>query len=248
MRKMLSTALAAWKATPKSKRYLAVDPESVRSSIRRAADQFPDDGLALRVFSRDMPRARVPKDWRATAWNVDSCWMRKGEVSELLPKRLARGEVKDWPAALSRRLVKHHLVDNVRGQTNGYQDANVRRAELRTTITAVRGNRVHIALSGASETTTTGHWPTDGTRASAKAQREFDRGVRTTLRGSAVFDRSEARFVSFELSAVGTRWGRTRYNFRQDDADEAPIGFAVVLDERDPGRRVAPAEFHHYGW
>ena len=58
----------------------------------------------------------------------------------------------------------------------------------------------------------------------------------------------KGRFVKFSLAAVGSRWGRTRYNFRQDDVDEAPIGFAIILDEEDPGRRVAPAEMGAYGW
>ncbi len=61
-------------------------------------------------------------------------------------------------------------------------------------------------------------------------------------------DAALAQLELFELVAVGTRWGQTRYNFRQGDLDESRIGFAVILDADDPGNRVAPAEIGAYGW
>ena len=66
--------------------------------------------------------------------------------------------------------------------------------------------------------------------------------------GEASYDVGKGSFVTFQLAASGTRWGRTRYNFRQDDVNEAKIAFAIVFDGDDPGRKVAPAEMGAYGW
>ena len=103
-------------------------------------------------------------------------------------------------------------------------------------------------MRGESRTTTTGAWPKDGRFASMEEHGAFSRGVQTTMVGEATFDIASGRFTRFELVASGTRWGKTRYNFREDDADEAPIAFAIVYDEEDPGRKVAPAEMGGYGW
>lgn len=248
MERMLQDALARWKAMPKAERYLAYDPATRRDEIRRRAAMFPEDGLPLRVYTRDMPRKGLPNDWRRTAWNVDSLWFRKAEARTLLPRRLAKGQSVDWPDALVQRLVRHHLVDNVRGQTNGYGTEHVQVARLRTTITKIAGGKVTVTFDGASRATTTGTWPAKGRFAEVAQPGSMHRGMQTRMAGTATYDRKAERFTSFELAAAGTRWGRTRFNFRQDDLDETPIGFAIVLDAEDPGRKVAPAEIGAYGW
>jgi hypothetical protein len=248
MERMLRAALARWKALPAKDRLLDYDPATRRDQIQRRAALFPEDGLALRVYSRDMPRPKVPDDWRRTAWNVDSFWVRKGEARTLLPARLMKGEALDWPAPIAARLVRHGLVDNVRGQTNGYRAQDVQLARLRTTVVSVRKALVTVRLEGTSRATTTGTWPAKGRYAGMEKHGPNSRGVQTRLVGTATFDQSSGRFTAFELLAVGTRWGQTRYNFRQGDLDESRIGFAVILDADDPGNRVAPAEIGAYGW
>ncbi len=248
MERMLQQALERWKATPKSQRYLGYDPATRKDGINRRENQYPADGLPLRVYSRDMPRKDLPDDWRRTAWNVDSLWYRKDEMRQLLPERLAKGRSVDWPDALVQRIVRHHLVDNVRGQTNGYRGEQVQVARLKTTVTKVAKGKVTVTFEGASRATTTGTWPAKGTFEEVAQPGSMSRGMRTSLFGEAEFDSKTGRFTRFELAAVGTRWGRTRYNFRQDDVDASPIAFAIVLDPEDPGNRVAPAEFGAYGW
>ena len=248
MEAMLRSAWKRWEAIPRAERYLDYDPASRREEIRRRETLFPEDGLALRVYSRDGARTGLPDDWRRTAWNVDSLWFRKDEATQLVPAKPKKGTLRAWPTPLVQRLVRHNLVDNVRGQTNGYAGAQVQVATLTTTVTRVRGSIVEMTFAGESRTTTTGQWPENGRAASAAEGERFARGVRTEMSGHATFDRTTGRFTRFRLAAVGTRWGRTRFNFRQEDVDEAPIAFAIVLDEDDPGRRVAPAEIGAYGW
>ncbi len=68
------------------------------------------------------------------------------------------------------------------------------------------------------------------------------------LYGTAKFDPRLEKFTAFELVATGARWGATRFNFREDDRERAPIGFLVTLESDDPMGRVAPAELGNYGW
>lgn len=248
MERMLKDALDRWKAMPKKERYLDYDPATRRDGIQRRERQYPEDGLPLRVYTRDMPRKDLPDDWRGVAWNVDSLWYRKDEARSLLPRRLAKGQTVEWPEALVGRLVRHNLVDNVRGQTNGYGADHVQTARLRTEVVRVKKHLVTVRFEGESRASTTGAWPRDGRFESMREHGEFSRGVQTRMAGEAVYDRKAERFTRFELAAVGTRWGRTRYNFRHDDMDETPIGFAIVYDAEDPGRKVAPAEMGSYGW
>ncbi len=253
MERMLREALAEWKAMPAKERLLAYDPAKRRDEIQRRERQYPEDGLPLRVFARDMPRKAgkhkaLPSDWRSAAWNVDSLWFRQAEARTLLPSRLAKGRAVDWPAAMVQRLVRHNLVDNVRGQTNGYAASHVQIASLRTTVTNVAKHLVTVSFEGSSRATTAGVWPKAGAFDSVAGHGRHSRGVQTGMLGTATYDTKTRRFVTFELTAVGTRWGQTRYNFRHDDLDETPIGFAIVFDANDPGNRVAPAEMGAYGW
>ena len=89
MRDMLTRALRAWDALPKSERFLPYDPEARRAEIQRGEQRFPSDGVAMRVHVRDLPRAGQPADWRAKALNLDYAWFRRGELRSVLPVRVA---------------------------------------------------------------------------------------------------------------------------------------------------------------
>lgn len=248
MERMLNDALDAWKAMPKKERYLDYDPASRRDEIRRASTNYPADGLALRVYTRDMPRNDLPDDWRSTAWNVDSMWLTAEEARSLLPRRIGSGRKMTWPEPLAHRLVRHHLVDNVRGQTNGYRANQVLQADLETEVLSVRRGVVELKIVGTTRATTTGQWPEDGKMSSAGGSGPHERGMQTRVVGYATWNTKKKAFIKFEVTALGTRWGRTQFNFRQDDVDETPIAFAITFDPEDPGNKVAPAEFGAYGW
>ena len=84
---MLERALVAWKELPEADRYLE-KPLSDRSREIWRADERkrPEDGLVLRVYSRDVDRGENPtKDWRGQAWNLDIAWLRAEDVRGFLP-------------------------------------------------------------------------------------------------------------------------------------------------------------------
>ncbi len=248
MARMLSEALAAWAKTPEGDRYLNYDPATKASSIGRAEQNVPKDGLLLRVYSRDVPARKASRAWLELAWNVDSLWYRRDEIRELLPKKIVVGAKQIWPEALAQRLIRTGLVDNVRGQTLAYDANHVRDAQIKSEITAINEGVATVRISGSTRASTTEAWPIGGEVASLKGAREFDRGVRTTLLGEAQVQLDKRTITSLAIAVAGTRWGRTRYNFRGGDVDEAPIAFAVRLEPDSPIARVAPAHVWSYGW
>jgi hypothetical protein len=244
MAELLRTSLEKWNAMPREERLLAFDPALVE--IERAENRYPSDGLVLRVVSRDLPRepeTREPNDWRTHAWNFDHAWFSREEVERLVPREFEVGGTFACEPALVRRLVRLHLVDNVRGQTMGYAERDVAAAELTATVAAIDGAGVTLTLNGRASQGDRRH-DHDGSNPAG----EPSRGVEVTLFGSAVFDTQTRRFTTFDVVAVGTRFGATRYNERHDDRAPTPIGFHLHLAVDHPTTRIAPAEFWEYGW
>ena len=81
------------------------------------------------------------------------------------------------------------------------------------------GDQVELRLSGRTRAVHA------ESQAAGGGGTESERGVQTTLRGRATWDRAAGRFVRFELVAIGARWGATRFNERSDDLAPSPIGF-----------------------
>ena len=228
-----------------------VVPEETRKSLAtvpRLEDRFPADGLVLRVLSRDLPGALTQRSWHADARNYDWAWFRKAEARAFVPKSFERGQRRRVAGALVSRLVRCHLLDNVRGQTSAFRAKEVQKAELEAIVESKVGARVTLQLRGETRAQRDqGAWP---------------RGFVSTLTGQAVWDLEAERFVRFQLLATGKRWGHTRYNSRQprrrgrggDAADRVseataePIGVLLELLPPKATLRVAPAQIWNYGW
>jgi hypothetical protein len=72
------------------------------------------------------------------------------------------------------------------------------------------------------------------------------RGFSGQLLGTAQYDTAKGRFISFELVALGYRWGATPYNGRADDLAPSPIGFAFTLAGNTAAERIPPAYYWAY--
>lgn len=228
---MLKEALRKWKEIKKEDRLLKEDPVKTWEQIDRSEKKYPADGMVLRVNSRDMPRTGLdPNDWRTHAWNFDYAWFKKDEVARMLPKTM--GKKTEWklPDDLVRRLVRIHLVDNVRGQTGGYRPEAVEEAEINCEVTRIKKNIVTIKLTGKVK------------------QQQDGRGVEGTMLGEALYNTKDEKFDKFEIVVLGTRWGATQYNRREDDRERSPIGYVLHLASDHPTEKIAPAEFGSYGW
>lgn len=208
----------------------------------RPEDRYPEEGLALLVHLRDLPREDLPDDWRADARNLDRAWFQREELAGLLPpepgRRRSEGPVE---ASLVQRLARLHLVDNVRGQAPLFRPECVVEAELSVRVVGVKRGRAQLEYTGRARLEEQGRWAVEhpGRR---KVEADRQRGYAAALRGEAVWNLEEERFERFELVAAGPRWGATQFNGRYDD--EGPAGMGVLFTLAPLGDRVAPA----YHW
>jgi hypothetical protein len=226
----MTAALAAWDALDDAQRY----PRARLTSGPRAEDHYPEDGLVLQVFTRDIGRsAGDGGDWRQAAWNLDHLWLSDSEA-----RALAEGAL---PEAAAQRLVRLHGRDNVRGQTPHFPREGVTSATLSVSGSLRDGSIQHLILTGEGQASTTGKWSTG--KASA-GEVERTRSFGGSMYGKATWNGE--RFTAFELAWTGLRSGATKYNQRGDD--QAPAPMAVVFQLASPNDRVAPSRFWDYGW
>jgi hypothetical protein len=247
---MLQRGLERWKQLPLEERLGPELPPLDQTDARRPERFYPEGGLVLRVNTRDLPRENAPilpgADWRQTAWNHDFVWFKPAEAQQLVPEKTDVGEKRQLPDALIRRVTRCNLVDNVRGETQPYAEANIERANLSSEITKVEANQVVLRLTGETRAIAEGMWSVAGLRRPEPTPQK--RGHETKLLGYATFDLEKKKFIAFEMLALGTRWGGTQYNQRGEDLDPAPIGTLFVLAGDSPMERIAPAFFRQYGW
>ena len=163
-----------------------------------------------------------------------------------MPEKPRAGAHYAVPAELIERLVRFHLVDRVRGLTSAFGPKSIEQAELSVEVRAVDGDRVDLALTGATRTMSRGQWPVRGFLDTDNPG-EQEMGFETELSGEATFDMASGRFVAFELIASGTRWGGTPFNSRGLDLEPTPIGVVLRLAPKD-APHVAPAHVWLYGW
>jgi hypothetical protein len=205
----------------------------------RAPHGYPEGGLVLKVYTRDLPRTvdTRPDDWRRDAVNYDHAWFTREEAAGLLPPDAVVGSRFPVPASIVRRLARFHLMDNVRGETPMWREEEVRCAEMTLEVATASAERVELHLEGAVQNIARGTW---AVHPFIEPLPDAERGFDCRVRGFLSYDRSHARFVRFDLLAVGMRWGGSEHNIRRDDLEPAPMGVAFELAGGEPADRTPP--------
>lgn len=210
----LKLGLAKWNALPKSERaakHIAdVEPK------HRWEDYFPKVGLALTGYSRDLPTSNSPTSERLPTWNRDSAWFSKTEVQHMVPRDAKTGQSFELSKEFVARICRLHLVDNVKGQTDEFSPDEIRGSRITAQVIERSDSQIKMTLSGTTQ---------------ASSQKP-DRGIATTLKGSATFNLKTNLFTQFEFVAVGHRWGKTRFNDRSRQLNKTPIGFSFQLADK----------------
>ena len=204
-------------------------------------DRYPAGGLVLRCSYRDLPRKSRHK-W-ADRRNEDFAWFTKHEARQFLPSAPRVGQRYEVPVELVSRLAQFHLVDRVRGEVGYFAKEHVRKAQITVHVTKVRRSLISVELKGETHTSAQGMWGVKGPQNRTRQTR----GYRARLLGHAVYSLQERKFVSFEMVALGTRWGGTEYNFRYDDLEPSPLGVAFTLAGTGPLERLPPGLLWAYG-
>jgi hypothetical protein len=227
---MLEQALAMWEESPGDDRELRLEPGAQLPALAERAP--PRDGLALRVVVRDLPRTQgAPAD----AWNLDFAWFTQSEAASFVPSLLREGQVATVPDTLARRLVRLHLLDRVFGRTPPFEPAEVQAVTLRARISAIEREAITLRIAGSATMSTT-------------APGVPPRGVDVAMLGRARWDSRLSRFLSFEIVAIGERWGGTAENGRANDLASQPIGFLLSQATATAADQVPPANLRLYGW
>jgi len=225
---LMREALEKWASMPRKKRLLTETPDrKAAESWQRMEALYPEDGLALRVVARDQKRERWPDA------NLDYAWFRKEEARAFFSADPAKGSRYAVPNELVQRLVRFHLIDNVHALNYTYFPKNaIEKATLTSTV--VKAERDLVSLSFEGET-----------RASIVGPKKI--GYAPKLLGRATYSLKKEQFVSFELVAVGLRWGLGSCNQRHNPAP-ALMGIVFTLAGDTPAERLPPAFISRYGW
>ena len=161
--KMMEGALEKWKKMGRKERLLPEAPPKGPAG-RLRGDLYPEGGLVLQVFTRDLPRGegetdvtpkppfRCKKGSKIGAGNQDWAWFTKEEVGSMIPATKSPGTRHPIPDKLARRIAKFHLVDNVLGQMRSFKDDEVKKADLAIVVTRVEGDALHLRLEGSTKT------------------------------------------------------------------------------------------------
>jgi hypothetical protein len=208
---------------------------------------YPEDGLVLHLGCTDLPRKvdLRPDDWRRMAHNQDFVWFTREEMLALIPEGVKTGDRFPLPEIIHRRLVRYHMLDIVRGETQPWPKANRGDVALELQVVEADSQAVNMVLNGGGTLREGGKWCTQPPRESVYRRGDMcclieERGFEAGILGYLDFDRVHQRFARFDVLVIGTRWGGTTHNVRCSDVDAAPLGIAMTLAGGDRFDRIPP--------
>jgi hypothetical protein len=215
MVQLLQDALKRWAELPKEDVKLA----SAGEADTRFTRTPPAGGLILNAYTRipmECGQTWSPND----ATGRDHVWLTREEWRSLLPARWETGLRYPVPAAVAQRLVRFHLVDNVRGEAVMWAPEQVREATMELVVEDAAAGRLRL----------------EGT---ARMQATEARGYDARLQGALAFDRKGERFTRFDLLSWGEAWGEGPYT-RGAPKGKFPLMVAFSLAGSTPADQVPP--------
>lgn len=216
---IMTQALERWKQQPHAETVEAARPAADAEYDREP----PAGGLVLDVFTR-IPLGSGHEWSPNSATGRDHMWLTREEWRSLLPARWRPGARYPVPPAVAERLVRFHLVDNVRGEPNMWTHDQVRQAELTLQVMDAAG---HLRLEGTA-------------RVQAPFERRAsERGYDARLQGFLTYDRKQSRFTRCDLLAWGEAWGRGTYTGGAPPG-RFPLVIALSLAGKTPSDRIPP--------
>ena len=232
----LALALRKWVALPAARRtpggvsvpkHGKLDPNFSRVP--------PEGGLVLKVHGRILAKkgeSYAKGECGFTGGDKasrDFAWLTAAEAKAMVPARREVGQTVELPAAVARRLVRFHLVDNTRGEPEFWEASEVRRQKLTLTVTADTADAVELRLDGDVLLST----EADADRAA--------RGFEAKLYGTLRYRPAKQAFDRWDVVALGEHWGSGAYTKTGERVGRAPLGISLELaDPTIPAERVPP--------
>ena len=243
VQRLLGDATRIWKRatpaerSPKFKKSVATDP--------RFSQSPPIDGLYLRSISRDLPRDAKAKPTDLMANNIDHVWIKKEEMLAMVPDDPSKGQLVPMPEAVAERLARFHMIDSVRGQTNPFDEDQIKIKDVGLKVMKVTDDSIKFVVYGRSSADRP---PSKKTNPYTGFRVTKNSGNDLVWSGAVAFDRKQKRFTRFDLLAVGERWGGSLYNFRDTDLNRAPIGFAFQIISNVEDNPTPPSYLTYYNY
>jgi len=238
MCQMMRNALEKWHQADASTADLII-PDAPATNT----PEYPSDGLILKLFVRDLPRAETEAD---TRHNIDYVWFTNAETASLLPPDLGQNQEEyNIPQHLAHRLARFHFVDRARGESPHWNAADVKQAVITLTLEHLDDSTARFRLDGTIRNTAP---PSMAINPFSGQKTDMERGLALMLQGTLHYNRQTLSFEHADLLATGTSWGATTYNARFDDLSPTPIGFALeragdTRIERTPPQALGPDYF-----
>lgn len=234
-RDQLATGLRKWNALPAERR-------------KAGGLAIPDHGPLDPNYSRTPPKggaiARVHArilDRKGEGYEKGTCdfaggdraardflWLDAADVKALAAIRGDAGQSAPLPAALARRILRFHLVDNTRGEPEAWKPGEIRSSDWTVTVEAATRDGTTLRIDGGALLSTDAN--------PAKAERGYEVKLRGTVRASAA-----KGIERFELIAIGDHWGSATFTRKGERPGRGLLGISFELvDASVPANRVAP--------
>lgn len=200
-------------------------------SDARYARTPPVGGIVLDVFTRIPLPPPAGKAWTPNqATGRDHLWLTKEEVQSLLPSEWKKGLRYPVPPAIAERIIRFHLLDNVRGEPDVWMRDHIKAAELTLTV----------------EDAATGTLRLEGMAQMERPRRQGAQGYEARLQGTVRFDRTAQRFTRMDILAWGEAWGEGTYT-RGAPPGRFPLVFAFSLAGSRPADQIPPQASRNLG-
>lgn len=231
------------------------NPEEVVTILQRAKKEFatsppakvelqesslgsesapPNGAMVLRVFSRISPLPAGLDELRRRRngqLGRDHLWLLKSDAAEIL-SRLKVAKEAEAPEALSKRLCRYHLTDNVRGESDLWGPEDIKKRSFKVAKLAETDTAMTVRVTGTYAMLKTGI-KVEGRRAKSEM------GLEGTLEGVLEIDKGKGTFSGAKIYASATCWGASTFT-PDEPTGKFPVLFAMVVATDAVSRQVAP--------
>lgn len=197
-----------------------------------------DDDVELNGMERMMiQRMQTFGSWKSeeywhVPWNRDRAWFTKEEAAEFVPENPAVGSSVAIPDDLVGRIARLHCTDTVRAIADLYAEEDLKSASLTSRVVKEEGDIVTLVIEGNFHLEEYDIPLVDrGVDRNAAVPRYDSRSYKPELLGRAKFNRANGEFTKFEMIALGTKTGGSR--FSPFEETQLAIAFRLVRDPAD---------------
>jgi len=215
---LFDEALKRWKAIVKE-RGLKPKPVPQTPALQNWHQQKEIElGLHLQFNYRDLPRAgqKILSNGKVIGEHHNTAWVEltKSEAKLLVPNSSTDGKWQKVPATTRDKIYLLGLKDIVYGQIDEWGADDLQKATLEKRSVAEKGAIAKMELKG------TFHL------------KDRAREYQGKLFGTFDYNSNEQRITNFRATVIGTRTGKTTYNFRDGDPGPAPLGIALSANQK----------------